>query len=967
MDARDFLTRVAPTDLVLIGAKKLASGGFRHAAVLGVDALIEALNRWDSKAEAVYFALGGFNEKPLQLLSAGITKGVRTKANVAGLRSFWVDIDIRPDAAHYTTYEAAIAAVDGFCAATTLPRPLLVDSGSGLHCYWCLEETRPVEWWAPLAVTLKELLRLHGIKGDLSKTADCASVLRPVGWYNNKYGKQVEVLDEGEAVGTDVLALTIDAAGRGQPIEIPRMATAALGVNSDLLGGLSAAKDPVSVLQRCQALRWAYENQELVPEPLWFAGLTVLSRCTDARTWAHQFSALDTARYSPEAVDAKLELIGMTDTPATCAVIEGAGGKCSGCPHRGAIKSPIVFGLEGQLPMPLHPGAKGLNGASTVEVTLPHTPPSTDNALLQYLPRGYKVTAAGELFRRKLVTQEGATEKHFVDERLINGYLYPLYWLEDYSAQDSGGNLVITVAFEYREVGKEPRRFRINMKSRQEAIHSEITGAGIAFVEQTVKDLTTFVRAYLENLKSVLPRIRYITHFGWDDAYENFSLGTHILTPKHHLMSELHPSLKQFPPAEAVEAMGSPSEWFKIWSAFDNPVLADQAFLTTIAWGAPIVRWTNESAAWFHLVGETGSGKSFTLKVIASVYANPRKWLLNLSDTRVSIREAMGFLKNLPPCFDEVQGKHVEEFGEFLYSMTQSRTAMRGNWDKGVMGIGKTREFWLIGVSNSNVPLSERLAVNDNHAQSEAQLYRFVELHSPKTAEMRLDARASRTLDMLLQTNYGHAGPVYIEYIVKNQAALRKQFEIFQEEVVSEFCFSAQERFVRAAVSAMLFGGVVASHLGLHPFKPQTLIETGFDVVHRWRRARKQDRVDDEDLLLNIFLSHIDSTLVIDSKANALISMPRASLQIRIDPGEKMAYITRAFMREAIGHAGGSWEMVHSGLRARGLIMSPKDGERYPMARGTALPGMNTMVYKINLDHPAMHAIQDAHGPVNQA
>lgn len=131
----------------------------------------------------------------------------RAAENVQAVRAFWLDLDCGKDkVAHkkgYGTQAAALAALRAFCKDVGLPRPLLVDSGGGIHAYWPLTEDVAPEDWKPVASALKALCGWHGLLADRNCTADAARILRPPGTLNRKYSPPREVHVLGDAKPLD--------------------------------------------------------------------------------------------------------------------------------------------------------------------------------------------------------------------------------------------------------------------------------------------------------------------------------------------------------------------------------------------------------------------------------------------------------------------------------------------------------------------------------------------------------------------------------------------------------------------------------------------------------------------------------------------------------------------------------------------------------------------------------------------
>ena len=112
----------------------------------------KAIDTFLEEGRDVYFALATFKDpdhpKP------------REAKNAQAMRSLWVDIDCGPDKAEsgkgYATKEDGFTALFAFIEGT-LPEPIIVDSGGGLHCYWPFTKDLTPEEWASMAEGLREL------------------------------------------------------------------------------------------------------------------------------------------------------------------------------------------------------------------------------------------------------------------------------------------------------------------------------------------------------------------------------------------------------------------------------------------------------------------------------------------------------------------------------------------------------------------------------------------------------------------------------------------------------------------------------------------------------------------------------------------------------------------------------------------------------------------------------------------
>lgn len=141
--------------------------------VNSIDEAITKANTFNiDKGFDVYFACAEF-----------VTGDNRTSANALGAWGYWFDIDCGAEKAAkgegYPTKRDAKNALIEFIKNAKLPYPdFIVDSGNGLHVYFCSDAFIPKTDWLVGARKLKGLTKHYGLLVDQTRTADIASILR---------------------------------------------------------------------------------------------------------------------------------------------------------------------------------------------------------------------------------------------------------------------------------------------------------------------------------------------------------------------------------------------------------------------------------------------------------------------------------------------------------------------------------------------------------------------------------------------------------------------------------------------------------------------------------------------------------------------------------------------------------------------------------------------------------------------
>lgn len=183
-DAISFLKAVLPeTGYKFLAIKHV--DGLQHVAFENIAEMGAAAVRYAHEGKDVYFACAGYAQEAYV-----DTRGkmrFRTQENAVAAESFWLDIDVGEEKP-YKSQAEGLRALMKFCKANGLPRPTIVSSGYGVHCYWVMEEDVPKDAWLILSAALKTLTKSapNPLSVDQSRTSDIASVLRPVGTLNYK-------------------------------------------------------------------------------------------------------------------------------------------------------------------------------------------------------------------------------------------------------------------------------------------------------------------------------------------------------------------------------------------------------------------------------------------------------------------------------------------------------------------------------------------------------------------------------------------------------------------------------------------------------------------------------------------------------------------------------------------------------------------------------------------------------------
>jgi hypothetical protein len=143
---------------------------------------------------------------PLNVFFATGSYAGKNRAEPTAKRALWLDLDGKD----FGGMDVAVREFGVFLKASGLPAPsIFVNSGRGLHVYWCFDRDLPIGEWLPIARALKDKCVELDFAADPTATADPARVLRCPGTLNRKGETPIPcnvLTDTGLTYDPDVIA-----------------------------------------------------------------------------------------------------------------------------------------------------------------------------------------------------------------------------------------------------------------------------------------------------------------------------------------------------------------------------------------------------------------------------------------------------------------------------------------------------------------------------------------------------------------------------------------------------------------------------------------------------------------------------------------------------------------------------------------------------------------------------------------
>ena len=935
-----YLQRLLPDKGLYCVAMALTNGGFRHyfyPTIKEVQGMVDDLER---RGHTVYVAQASFDEQIVrdaqahnQLLPKTLSKEERrlqrkkerAQGNATHLKNFFLDIDCGEKWPLKNQMEGA-AALKDFLKKTNLPMPSVVNSGNGLYAQWILTNAIPAHQWKTVAQILKQVVQRYtpALGADSTRTSDSASVLRPPGTTNKKPGKDAKMVRlVSEAPPVDFLEFTKKlgvAAGKkngdSAPIKITSLQTPKpiKDINADFYAGLEYQSVPSSaekISSRCNQIAAMRDSGGDIPEPLWYGCIGVLVFCEEGDDLIHKWSAGHSG-YDYHQTEEKIDQWrngGMG--PSTCLKLGGDNPSgCIGCPSNGKIKSPIVLG---------RPEPK--------EIILPEEEQSA-------IPDGFKRGDDG------LYVQEEDRWVRFYDQDL---YVDRLAW------DESLGYEVMTIKHHLPYEGEMECTIRSSTVNDPKALTVLLSDNHIKSVGVKEKKL---MQAYLESYAAKLQRQRRMTmllcQMGWKKTRKGddmFILGKRIL---HADGTQENASMARNVPkaAEGFRVGGSLDKWVDATKVLGRPSLEPYAFALLCGFAAPLMKFTGYDGALVSMVGDSGAGKTLMMRMALSIWGYAEDLILLRGDTDNGLVARLGVYNNLPMAIDEMTNSDNKALSEMAYRLTQGRDKVRLTRNSEEK---KNINTWnTIALTSSNSSLVDKLADLKHDASAEInRIFEYSVLKNP-----RFEGEVTKDIYWTVKENFGHAGVEYAKYLVRIAGQIPAGLDNIRTRIDLEANVQSDERFWSAVVSCAIYGGLIASRLGLIKFPVAPVMSWAVDRLVNMRDNKVELTTDPLNILGQFLDEHAANRLIVQGlgKAGAgcqIVEVPRGPLVVRIDLTRKRLLISRSVFKTWLARKMGSYRDVMTSLLKSGTLLEAN--KRRVLGAGTQLAGTQVAVWELDM------------------
>lgn len=915
---------------VLAGTGKYCAVGIKDGKIrtrftTDIPSLVtEAQSIHEANADT-YFAMFTFNPE--------VDPPRRQSINAYQAKSFWLDLDCGPTK-DYPSRDLAMAALGQFCADLNLPQPICINSGNGVHVYWVLAESISKDTWLPVAKRLKDVCVERNLFADPVCTTDTARILRVPDTTNFKnpdnpltveymMGKgEVDLFEFAAALGAPEPSQSVDAL----PFEVPDyIKNAGPDATSKALMGQNNSYRFQKIIalkaEGCGQLNHIMEHQKQVSEPLWRAGLSIAQLCIDRDTAIHEMSSQHDS-YNRQDTERKA---GETKGPYTCVKFDDLRpGGCKDCKHKGKFGSPIVMGKE-------------IIEATLEDNTITTVDSSTKDVRVYNIPtypfpffRGKH----GGIYRRG---DPDKTEEEGNDKLIYENDFYVVKRMHDPVSGE-----VLWMRLHLPQDGV--REFSVPLVSvlSKDRFRDAIATQGMAVLGKTVDELMFYVSRWVKELQIMSQAEKVRSQFGWTDD-KTFILGDREIT-----MS----GVKYSPPASSIlhtcsllTKKGDLNEWKSVVNFYNNNGMESQAFAFMLGFGSVLMPFTQVRGGIVNLMSPgSGTGKSTVQMAINSIWGHPFDLLLQNDDTYNAKIHRFGVLNNLPATIDEITNMRDEMVSQLAYAITQGRGKNRMESQSNSERMNNT-SWRLLSITSSNASLYDKLFSMKEFPEGE--MMRIIELKISR--DDRYSKEFTDALFGKMFTNYGHAGEVFIKYVVNNMPEVLDIMRDVQLRLDTAAGLGQRERFWSSIGALGITGGMIANQLGLITYDVKRIFDWLVVMLKMNKGDIKSTPADGATAIGSFVMANINNILLVrdnpneNGLPNAPLREPKGELLIRYELDTKRLFIVQKKFKEWCAKNQISYHDTISNLRNTGVSV---DSVKKRMAKGTlmAAPPVNSLL-----------------------
>ena len=345
---------------------------------------------------------------------------------------------------------------------------------------------------------------------------------------------------------------------------------------------------------------------------------------------------------------------------------------------------------------------------------------------------------------------------------------------------DANGGEILEVAFYRDNVWYTCEISRVQAASQQRLV-SAFARAGMQIISTQGRAVMEYVAAYEHVNHDAIPTVRLTRRTGWHDVHGErfFVLGGRVVAAGGNSGDAVlfrAEGDNRAHAAAGVSEGGTLDGWLSTVSAIQRYPRAQFALYAGLV--PPLLDILGAPNFVVDFSGPTSRGKTTVLHLAASVWGNPDQTnadsaMLTWDSTHAYRLEIASTLVDMPLIIDETRlAGSNDEVEQFVYSLTSGRTRGRATG-------GSLSGLSTVLITSGEVPIVSTTRSGGARARV------FSLWDSPFGTTTDRTAAVVQGLNRGLLANYGHAGTVFVRYLLEHRNSWAAWREDYQQRVTS--------------------------------------------------------------------------------------------------------------------------------------------------------------------------------------
>jgi hypothetical protein len=812
-----------------------------------IDDCITAIQHYDEADDiTVYIAVGKFDDNLGVNEKTGRDKVFRLAHQARSFKTLAVDLDVDPsDPKKFPSQKAAVRALYDMCDKTGLPRPSLMNSGTGVHAWWAMDKVVAAQRWVNMSVALMTMFVRHGVKFDASKIKDATMVLRPPEthhkktsqWKSVRWAKEEPTRSTVELMGVLKDYIPKDAP---QPAASKLNKAQSLANQSSILGAIMQQEERTGIItdiaEECEQIRAILASNgatdasgSQVSEPLWRATLGIAKFCIDDEGTA---KALSYGHPDYDEADTVEKMHAYKGTgPTLCASFDKhVPNVCENCQYK-------VRGLS--TPLQLTGGTREIvyqNDEGEEEVIL--------------RPPGYEWKNNSIMY-----TDPVSGEDVFVTT-------YDMWLVSRVTdIEEQSNHAVVACRFPTEGV----KYFNLDapiIAAGGNDLKKELAAKQV-YVSGKPDNLQRYLVSFLKQLQANKEADKSYEHFGWQKD-GTFLVGDRVYGGPQPAKMHLKPAARKL--GEHLTQAGTFDNWKKATAIFSHPDAKKQGYiLNQLIGGSVLMPFTKLDGFLVVLLSdESGSLKSTAGKLGVGAWGNHHELIGKVDDTHAAFYKSFGLGANIATNYiDEITlEKDPDRFGSLVMTLQSGRERKR--LSSRADDFRDMAKWSMPIVATSNKDIYDLLGTRMNN---EAEQMRIMQIRCGRVPFIDDNVERGIKLSSLVDENYGWAGPMFIDTLLgmgdplETYGKLRDEALVWLQDI-NKIILKGKERFQFSNLFTSYASGIISKKANIFAFDPIESCEAVLEDFNQERAYRESAEMDGVDTIMLFLSQHADQTLI---------------------------------------------------------------------------------------------------------